>query len=183
MSTPSPDPLPEDLQELERTLTALKPEAMDSVSQARMTAAILHADATPEALDETSAAHNFPIRQAIWGSLTALAASIAIAFGLISNSAPLPAPSAAEVPAPILVDNTPLSNPIGVPEYATQVSAQSTLQNVVDEGIIQTESQRRMRQLRTFYLDTVSWTDPATESKLQLSYQREELFLIPVDAI
>ncbi|MEM9026366.1 MAG: hypothetical protein AAGB06_05470 [Verrucomicrobiota bacterium] len=185
MSDPFEQSLPEDLKDLERSLSSLKPEGLDSVSKGRLSSAIIHADAELPAEEEsaTQNADDSPsIRTRIaWGAWGSLAAAVSLAVGLNLGSRPESSSQTAEV----AVNDTgaEVFSPSKIPADATALATQSELKQVVDEGIILTESSSRMRQVRTLYTDTVSWTDPVTEARLQMSYDREELFLIPIDAI
>ncbi|MGB0370590.1 MAG: hypothetical protein ACPGN3_04510 [Opitutales bacterium] len=179
--------LPDDLQELERSLASFKPEALDSVSKGRLSAAIIHAEAEPSEQPEeapTKITDTPSIRTRVaWGAWGSLAAAIALAVGLnvgSRNQVTTPETTFAHSPEPTSTESI---SPARIPSDATALATQSQLKEVIDDGIILTESSSRMRQVRTLYTDTVSWTDPDTEARLEMSYQREELFLIPIDAI
>lgn len=185
MSDNHHQPLPEDLQDLERSLKGLNPEDLDPVSKGRLASAILHADSeSPEESPrvpletETRPTIGTRIKWGAWGSIAA-AVSLAIGLNLGERPDKLPLESA-------LTKNRDTPENVSTAQIPSDLSAletQSELKEVIDEGIILTESSRRMRQVRTLYTDTVSWVDPKTEARLEMSYLREELFLIPVDAI
>lgn len=182
MSQPSEFDLPDDLKDLERELANLQPEALDPVAHGRLSSAILHAKSEPEDEDsetgeiETPATHKKVVL--FTSTLAAAAAAVLVLLG-ISLSDQQSAVSTPETS----IAQAPVENTSPVPANAAELATSSELVEIVDEGIILTETSQRMRQLRTIYTDTVSWVDPSTDARTRLSYQREELFLIPIDAI
>lgn len=182
MNDDSPHQLPDDLKELERSLEELHPEALDDVSKGKLEAAILHAKPQAE-LDDNEPPQNDNKRLVIaFVSTLAIAAAFVVTFGLNLGNSANPVGAAASA---VAMNDSPEAEAIAprIPTEGTEISSESTLKKVIDEGIILTEASTRMRQVRTLYTDTVSWVDPQTEARFQLSFDREELFLIPIDAI
>ena len=175
--------LPDDLLELERALENLQPERLDPVVHGRLSTAILYADADEEPPEdqEPPASSQNPKIVFLASTLAAAAAAIAIAFGISFSSNPQPV-SVAETSAP-WAEPAAATSTSRIPANAADLATRSELVEIVDEGIISTETSTRMRQLRSVYTDTVSWVDHTTDARTQLSYQREELFLIPIDGI
>ena len=184
MSDSSKYPIPDDLKELECFLEDLKPEALDSVSKGRLSTAIVHAK--PEEHDsivENSSEQKLEkleLRPRIIAFACGLAAAAAIAVMFLVGGGTAPQAQMADGVAS--EPGEPLAS-VRIPTNAREIFSESTLRDIVDDGIILTEASTRMRQVRTLYKDTVSWTDPVSEARLELSFNREELFLIPIDAI
>ena len=184
MSDSSKYPIPDDLKELECFLDDLKPEALDSVSKGRLSTAIIHAK--PEVAEDIAKNSSeqrlkkLELRQRIIAFAGGLAAAAAVAVMFLVGGGTAPQAKLADGVASELVE--PLVS-ARIPANAREISSESMLREVVDDGIILTEASTRMRQVRTLYKDTVSWTDPVSEARLELSFNREELFLIPIDAI
>ncbi len=115
---------------------------------------------------------NRPAAALGWGLLCpASAACVAILVaGHLRTEVPLPSPST----APAVAHG-------GLPT-TSGTQAVNVLYQTLDEGVVSNDGQEAVRRVRYRSADRVSWHNPQSGAQWEVSYPREDVLLIPVQA-
>lgn len=150
----------DDLLELERELQSLRPRRPGPRMAAGIAAAL--AQSLP-ASHRQSATSWTSWKWVNWGVAAALVALMA----LFTPDRPR-SPARAPLPA-----GSPVAG------YAP-VAAERTIYSAKDEGVVTLADGTSARQLRSYYVDTITWRDPASNASLRWSVPQEEVRVVPI---
>ncbi len=153
---------PEDLQELERELYALRPRALSRGCTAGVAASLGAASAQPMAAVRTR------LRWIAWPVAAAFVA------GCAWLAIPRAANRASSLPA-----TRPSSEPAGV---FRPVATEAILYSAQLEGLVVLPNGSPARQLRNRYVDTIVWRNADTNASFQWTLPRDEVRWVPVNA-
>lgn len=149
----------DDLLDLERDLQALRPRPVPPHLMAGIAAGL--AESRP-ANRRRSATSLTSWKWVNWGVAAALVAVMA----------------AVSAPRPIRTDR-PGPAPAAVAGYQP-VAAERTIYAAADEGFVTLADGTPGRQLRSRYIDTITWQDPDSKASLRWSVPREEVQVLPL---
>lgn len=155
----------DDLTDLERELQSLRPRRASPRLEAGIAAGL--AQSLP-ASHRRSATSWTSWKWTNWGVAAALVTLMVL---VTVNQPPLavPAPAGASV----------ATSPAAVPGY-TPVAAERTIYSADDEGVVILADGTSGRQLRSRYVDTITWRDPASNASLRWSVPQEEVRVVPI---
>lgn len=160
-----------ELLELEAELRCLRPRAGSPQLLATIERELATAAPSP-ARHDRSATSWTSWKWANWAAAAILAAVVMLASHFWPHGvAPVPRGVAASVQPPTA-------------EFTgyKPVAAERTLYGADDEGLVTLADGRIGRRLRSQYIDTITWRNPATNASLRWSVPREEVRIVPVNA-
>lgn len=172
--------------DLEHELKALRPARPSSALSARIAQGLSAPEARPVAPRYTSATNLASWkwvgwRAATWGA-TAAACVLAAVWGWRQTSehgaAPF-APPALAAPSPAAAPEPRAPFAVRSPARLQPVAAANVLYAVEDEGLVLLPDETPARRVRTRYVDTYTWRNPATNASLKWSVPRDEVRVLP----
>lgn len=195
------------LQNLENELKALRPRRPSSLLRARLEQEFAKdesAAAMPAPVIHTAVSASSPRRYtsattlrswkwAGWQLAAAASVALLVSLGVWQwNSRPPtehPAPQIARTDTTVqgATDTAPRAVPLdesrramaAAPGSLRPVKAANVLYDVRDEGVVLLEDNTPARQVRTRYVDTYTWKNPATNASMKWSVPRDEVRMMP----
>ena len=151
----------EEPNDLEHELRRFQPAPPSEGLQRRLAAVLDHPTRSP--------AHTW------WQRLGFNGPAAAIGWGLLS-------PAAAAAMAMIFAGQRTASEPLPSPVVLPVTQAANVLYQTVDEGVVMNGSQQPVRRVRYRSADQVRWHNPQSGAQWEVSYPREDVLLLPIQA-
>lgn len=159
----------DELHELERELKRLRPRAVPPRLLAALDAGLAEEPATRRVRSATS--------WTSWKWVPWAAASLAVLLAATAWLRPRSAPAEpSAAPAPAASAPAALASDFGY----KPVAAERTIYDAEDEGLVTFADGTAGRKLRSRYIDTITWRDPASNASLRWSVPSEEVRVVPV---
>jgi hypothetical protein len=170
----------ETLQELENELKRLNPRRPSATLTDALQRELGPVPAAKAVRPAGTVIHPHWWKWALWSAAGAVAATLVVASAYFTRrSSPVPAASQPEV----IVQHEPATEAAPFPEYAPvnryrPVRATSVLYDMEEDGTAVLPDQSEGRQVRSRYVDTYTWRNPATNASLRWSVPRDEVRLV-----
>ncbi len=116
-----------------------------------------------------------PPTRAWWQRLGFNRPAAALGWGLLS-------PVASVVTAMIFTGHRALDEPLPSPVVLPVTQAANVLYQTLDEGVVMNGSQQPVRRVRYRSADQVRWHNPQSGAQWEVSYPREDILLLPIQA-